>query len=86
MAETIVLYMVRDNDPHGGYFSAQEWKPDTRILRPSDEEMRVVVSFPLDVWQSIVRGDDEIERDPDGSMDSFWVPWWAQGTTIWTRT
>jgi hypothetical protein len=77
------IYLLRDEDPRGGYLCAQNFKPDMSSERLSINEVRVVNNFPEDVWDMVLKGGLPI--DEDFSNDSTWLPWWAEAETIWTR-
>lgn len=77
------IYLLRDDDPRGGYFCAQSFKPDMSMERPSINEVRVVENFPADIWDMTLKGG--LPVDEDYSNDSTWLPWWAEAETIWTR-
>ena len=79
----MILYILKDDDPQGGYFAAQEFKPDMRVERKSICEVRMVPDFPEDVWKFALQG--KLPVDPDISNDSTWIRWWPDGETIWVR-
>jgi hypothetical protein len=79
----MVVYISRDTDPTGGYFHAEDRKPDMSIERDTIVEVREVEGFPDDVWQFVLIG--ALPVDADGSNDSTWAGWWADGTTVWAR-
>ena len=77
------LYLLHDLDPSGGFFAAQEFKPDPHAERPSVDEVRLVEDFPDDVWEFTLAGG--LPVDPDGSNDSTWLPWWDDALPVWSR-
>ena len=79
----MILYLLRDLDPIGGYFAAQEFKPDPIEERPSIIEVRAVEDFPQDVWELALAGG--LPVDLDHSNDSTWIEWWHDATPVWER-
>lgn len=79
----MLLYILHDTDPYGGYFSAQPFKPDPATERRSVDEVRAVADFPEDVWDFAMAGG--LPVDVDRSNDSTWAPWWADAEIVWTR-
>ena len=79
----MVLYLLMDTDPNGGYFCAQPWKPDLSEERASISEVRVVEDFPEDVWEFALAGG--LPVDGDHSNDSTWIEWWRDATPVWER-
>ena len=78
----MILYILRESDPAGGYFSAQDFKPDSSH-HPTLNEVRVVENFPEDIWDMVLQGG--LPVDPDHSNDSTWVEWWPEAQTVWVR-
>lgn len=83
MAGNVQAYLIRDDDPDGGYFSLSTTKPDLRHFpRRSIAEIRLVeIPDYLPDWCERAM----LPVDPDGSTDSTWSPYWAEGTTVWLR-
>lgn len=79
----MVIYIVRDSDPTGGYFHAEPSKPNLVHDRPTLVEVREVDDFPEDVWQYVLVGG--LPVDADGSNDSTWSEWWPKGKVVWVR-
>jgi hypothetical protein len=79
----VVIYISRDSDPVGGYFHAEDRKPDMTIARRTITEVREVEGFPDDVWPFVLVGG--LPVDSDGSNDSTWAAWWPEGRTVWIR-
>lgn len=80
---TVVIYISRDSDPTGGYFHAEDGKPDMAAERATVVEVREVGDFPDDLWQSMLAGG--LPVDADHSNDSTWAQWWPKGTVVWVR-
>jgi hypothetical protein len=78
----MLIHLLKDEDPLGGYFCAEQDKPDMTIQRPSVVEVRSV-EVPDDVWELVLEGG--LPVDPDYSNDSTWAQWWPLGTTVWTK-
>lgn len=76
------IYLLQDDDPEGGYYCAQTWKPDMRHERPSISEVREVV-MPAELWDFLLGGG--MPLDEDGSNDSTWRGFWREGETVWSR-
>ena len=79
----MILYLLRDTDPIGGFFAAQELKPDPITERYTVEEVRAVRDFPEDVWEFALSGG--LPVDIDRSNDSTWLEWWHDAEIVWTR-
>lgn len=79
----MILYILRDIDPIGGFFAAQGFKPDPLQERATVVEVRAVEDFPEDLWAAVLAG--ELPVDVDGSNDSTWLQWWDQATPVWSR-
>lgn len=79
----MILYLLRDKDPRGGYFAAQAVKPDFFDERETVVEVRAVPDFPDEVWEFALAGG--LPVDVDHSNDSTWVEWWAHAVPVWTR-
>jgi hypothetical protein len=80
----VIIYLLRDTDPLGGFFCAQQIKPDILAERETVVECRAVTNFPEDVWQFVLSG--ALPVDVDGSNDSTWLPWWSESEPVWERT
>lgn len=81
----MIVYLVRDMDPSGGYLSAQTERPPL-IGREAVyvDEIRVVEDFPEDVWDLVVAGG--LPVDPGGAgHDLVWMPWWEDAETVWKK-
>lgn len=81
----MIIYLVRDTDPDGGYLSAQADRP---VLAGREamfvDEIRVVDEFPEDVWELAIQGG--LPVDPGGiGHDLAWMPWWEEGQVIWKK-
>ena len=79
----MILYLLHNRDPNGGYFAAQEFKPDPLEERESLIEVRAVADFPEDVWEFALAGG--LPVDVDHSNDSTWIEWWAEAEPVWSR-
>jgi hypothetical protein len=79
----MVIYILKDADPAGGYFAAQDRKPFLWEERSTVVEVREVSDFPEDLWQTVLEGG--LPVDEDYSNDSTWAEWWSQGRMIWVR-
>lgn len=79
----MIIYLLLDEDPDGGYYAAQDRKPDMRIERRSIVEVREVDVLDS-LWEMTLRG--ELPVDADHSNDSTWVDYWPQGKTVWSRS
>lgn len=79
----MILYILRDLDPRGGYFSAQPFKPNPVEERDNVVEVRAVRDFPEEVWEFALAGG--LPVDIDHSNDSTWVEWWDQAEPVWSR-
>ena len=79
----MILYLLRDTDPNGGYFAAQEFKPDPSQERRTIVEVRAVEDFPEDIWELVLSGG--LPVDLDHSNDSTWLEWWDEATPVWRR-
>jgi hypothetical protein len=84
--KTIPIYILRDDDPHGGYYAGQDWFPVEEWERATIVEVRTV-DMPPEEWQFIIGGEAPITVMPDQSWshDEWWQPWWDKGVTGWTR-
>lgn len=81
---TMVVYLLHDDDPNGGYFSAMSIKPDPTLERGHTVEIRAVREFPVDVWEFAMSGG--LPVDVDHSNDSTWIEWWDDAEPVWKRT
>ena len=79
----MIVYLLRDTDPLGGFFAAQQTKPDILEERSTVVECRAVENFPEEVWQFVLEG--SLPVDVDGSNDSTWLEWWAESEPVWAR-
>jgi hypothetical protein len=80
---TTTVYLIRDEDPEGGYYAMSPAKPDLRHYhRRSVVEVRYV---EVPAWMPEWAMTGRLPVDPDGSNDSTWAPWWAEATPVWTR-
>jgi hypothetical protein len=77
------IYLLRDTDPLGGYFAAQQFKPDITQERETVVEVRAT-TIPDDLWRDMLAG--ILPVDEDDSNDSTWVEWWPEATTVWSRS
>lgn len=75
------VYLMMESNPEGGYFSAQEFKPNP-VTQRYIEEVRVV-DIPESLWRDMLAG--ILPVDEDNSNDSTWIEWWPSGTTVWSR-
>lgn len=82
MADTVLVYILKDDEPAGGYFAAQTMKPDMTSERRSVAEVRAV-EMPQDVWEFALEGG--LPVDVDYSNDSTWIEWWPEAEPVWTR-
>lgn len=80
----MILYILRDLDPLGGYFAAQGFKPDPIEERATVVEVRAVLEFPEELWETAMSGGLPI--DVDRSNDSTWLQWWDDAVPVWART
>ena len=83
----IDVWILRDDDPYGGFYAAQARPFDPREERKSIAEVRVV-SMPEETWDFLLsQGGAPVDTMPDGSTsnDSTWLPWYQAGHTIWSR-
>lgn len=81
----MVIYLLKDNNPEGGYYCAEGERPDMSIQRSTVVEVRQV-EVPDEVWNLVLEGGlpvDDLGTNPNN--DSTWIEWWPSGTTIWTR-
>ena len=81
--DTMVLYLLRDREPLGGYYAASSFKPDLEEERYTVTEVRAVREFPVDVWEFAMAGG--LPVDIDGSNDSTWIEWWPDAEPVWKR-
>lgn len=72
-----------DDEPYGGYFAGQNWAPNMSWERKTIREVRVV-DMPEEIWDFIINGGAPL--DEDESNDSTWLPWWQEGTIVWSRS
>lgn len=79
------LWILMDDEPYGGYFCGQSWKPNMQEERATIREVRVVEDFPDDIWDFILN-QGGAPLDEDGSNDSTWLPWWKEAETVWSRS
>ena len=79
----MILYLLRDLDPQGGYLAAQPDKPDPFTERQSVVEVRVVRDFPDDIWEFALAGG--LPVDVDHSNDSTWMEWWDDAERVWLK-
>jgi hypothetical protein len=80
------LWILLDDEPYGGYFAAQDWAPNMAHERSTIREVRLVEDFPDDVWNWFMNEGGTLPLDDDGSNDSTWRAWWADGVPVWSRT
>ena len=80
----MILYLLRDTDPAGGYLCAQEFKPDMTQERKTVVEVRAVPDFPEDIWAMVLEGG--LPVDPDYSNDSTWLGWWDDAERVFLRS
>lgn len=76
------IYLMMESEPAGGYFSAQETKPNP-VLQRYVEEIRVT-DIPADLWRDMLAG--ILPVDEDHSNDSTWIEYWDDATPVWKRT
>ena len=76
------LYLVMDDSPERGYYSAFSEKPDLWVL-PNAREVRGVDDFPEEVWRLTVTGG--LPVDEDDTNDTTWVEWWSEARRLWSR-
>ena len=76
------IYLIHDTDPDGGYFCAQEFKPDVSRERPSVDEVRLT-DIPEELWREMLDG--LLPVDEDHSNDSTWVEYWEDADHVWSR-
>lgn len=82
------IYILMDDDPHGGYYAGQDWLPDMTLERASIREVREV-DMTQETWDFILlQGGAPVDTMPDGSSsnDSTWLQWWPEGRVIWSRS
>lgn len=79
----MVIFILKDLDPAGGYYAAQEERPEKADERQTIVEVRRVKDFPEDVWEMALTG--ALPVDDDLSNDSTWLGWWPKGRAIWKR-
>lgn len=79
----MILYILRDVDSVGGYFAAQDFKPDKSTERATIAEVRAVRDFPDDIWALVLSGG--LPVDIDHSNDSTWLEWWEEAEPVWSR-
>ena len=77
------IYIIRDDDPYFGYYSAQSWKPNMGVERPSVAEVRVV-EVQEQFWKMVVE-EGGIPEDDDHGNDRVWFGLFNKGETIWVR-
>lgn len=80
---TTALYILRDDDPSLGYYSAQTTPFDPRVDRRTISEVRLVEEFPQDVLDMALTGG--LPVDENHSNDSTWIEWWRDARTVWLR-
>lgn len=82
----MIMYIARDDNPDGGYYSLFDRKPDMRnIARKSIAEVRQV-EMSEEVISATVRG--KLPIDPDGHNDSTWFKYWREAgpdAVVWER-
>lgn len=78
----MVIYILRDTTPEGGYFCAEALEPEPGTQRPQVVECRSV-EVAAEWWASVLRG--ELPVDEDGSNDSTWAALWPEATPVWSR-
>lgn len=84
----MLIYILMDDDPSGGYFAGQDWLPDMSLERNTIREVRKV-DMPQETWDFIIHdGGAPVDIMPDGttSNDTTWLPWWLEGEVIWSRS
>lgn len=75
------IYIVKDDDPEGGYFSFGPEEPPIHEWDLTSVEVRVVEGG--DLWERWNAG--LLPHGIDGSLDALLVPLWIKGKTIWRR-
>lgn len=83
----MMIYILMDDDPNGGYFAGQDWLPNMEWERASIREVRAV-DMPEETWEFIINGGAPLDtmRDQTTSHDSTWLPWWLDGRVVWSRS
>lgn len=76
------VYIIRDDNPEGGYFSFAPEKPDMLAEAKTCMEVRVADSEE-DIWDLWYHG--KLPRGEDGTYDALLAPLWKKGKVIWTR-
>lgn len=76
------VYLLHDTDPQGGYFAAQQIKPDPVGERRTIDEVRVT-DIPDSLWKDMLAG--ILPVDEDHSNDSTWIEWWDDAEVVWLR-
>lgn len=81
------IFILMDNDPHGGYYAGQDWLPNMEWERNTIREVRRV-DMPEETWEFIINGNAPVDTMYDGSEsnDSTWLPWWLEGEVVWSRS
>lgn len=72
------VYILRDDDPLGGFYSAQE----TAVAHLQTAEVREC-DIPRELWDSVMTG--SVELGEDGTLDHLWYDWFEKGTVVWER-
>lgn len=78
----ITLYIIRDDNPEGGYFSFAPEKPDMTGESKTCTEVRVV-KHDEDLWELWSHGN--LPPGEDGTYDILLAPLWKTGKTVWRR-
>ena len=79
------LYILYDEEPVGGHFSAQDWEPVMKLERKTVSEVRLVENFPDEIWNFFMYEGGTLPIDANNSNDSTWREWWSDGVTTWKR-
>ena len=79
----MILYILRDTEAAGGLFAAQGFEPTMEDERDVVVEVRKVLDFPEDVWESALAGG--LPVDETMSNDPVWAEWWAEAEPVWSR-
>jgi hypothetical protein len=78
----VIIYIVRDDDPDGGYFSFGPEKPTLHHYPASVMEVRAVEDNS-DLWGRWSVG--KLPTGLDGTFDYILAPLWVKGETVWKR-
>ena len=76
----MTIFIARDDNPEGGYYSFGPERPNRAIFRGSHVQVKKVEGHD-DLWDRWNLG--ELPVDEDGTLDEVLAPLWASGVKLW---